>query len=387
MDRLARTFSPVSRILAQSCGRTRQTAPCSDLPSTPKRISNRAGFRDLRSSACAENAHATMRVPRKTPEFTTSPRWSTRIMDFYVTSHLSHRALLLDLRSSRGSEARSTAVVLSRIAEVDARRLYRDEGYPSMYEFLIHDLHYSEGAAYKRLYAARAAWKFPLLYLAVADGKLHLSGVVLLAKHLTESNVAEWVDAATHRTKAEIEQVIANRCPRPDLPERLEVIAPPAWLAELSPGTVHATQSPSEPPCTRPSLQLSPGTVEPPSRVTPLAPGRFGFQCTVDQETQDLWEYAKALLSHEIPTGEMALVLKAILKLAVPRLDKRKFAATNRPGHSRGSAGPRHIPAAVKREVRVRDEGKCTYVGENGKRCGSRHKLEFHHDQEFARGG
>jgi 5-methylcytosine-specific restriction endonuclease McrA len=107
----------------------------------------------------------------------------------------------------------------------------------------------------------------------------------------------------------------------------------------------------------------------------------------VDQETQDLWEYAKALLSHEIPTGEMALVLKAVLKLAVPRLDKRKFAATNRPGHSRGSADPRHIPGAVKREVRARDEGKCTFVGENGKRCGSRHKLEFHHDEEFARGG
>jgi hypothetical protein len=318
-------------------------------------------------------------------------------MDFHVTSHLSHRALLLDLRSSRGSEARSTAVVLSRIAEVDARRLYRDEGYPSMYEFLIHDLHYSEGAAYKRLYAARAAWKFPLLYLAVADGKLHLSGVVLLAKHLTESNVAEWVDAATHKTKAEIEQLIANRCPRPDLPERLEVIAsPPAWLGELSPGTVHATQSPSKPPCPTTAVELpaavehSPGTVEPPvppSRITPLAPGRFGFQCTVDQETQDLWEYAKALLSHEIPTGEMALVLKAILKIAVPRLDQRKFAATDRPGYSRGSVDPRHIPAAVKREVRARDGGKCTFVGENGKQCGSRRRLEFHHDEEFARGG
>ena len=107
----------------------------------------------------------------------------------------------------------------------------------------------------------------------------------------------------------------------------------------------------------------------------------------MDQETQDLWEYAKALLSHEIPTGEMALVLEAILEIAVPQLDKRKFAATNRPGHSRGSADPRHIPAAVKREVRVRDEGKCTFVGENGKRCGSRRRLEFHHDEEFARGG
>jgi hypothetical protein len=311
-------------------------------------------------------------------------------MDFYVTSHLSHRALMLDLRTSRGTEARSTAVVLSRIAEVGARELYRDEGYLSMYEFLIHDLHYSEGAAYKRLYAARAAWRFPLLYLAVAEGKLHLSGVVLLAKHLTEANVAELVDAATHKTKAEIEHLIVNHFPRPDLPERLQAIAPPAWLAELSRGKVDATPRPSESPCPGTAVELSPGKVEPsapPSRMTPLAPQRFGFQCTMDQETQDLWQDAKALLSHEIPNGEMALVLKSVLTLAVAQLKKRKYAATNRPGHSRGSVDPRHIPAADKREVCARDEGKCTFVGANGKRRGSRHQLEFHHDEEFSRGG
>jgi len=331
-------------------------------------------------------------------------------MDFYVTSHLSHRALLLDLRTSRGSEVRSTAVVLSRIAEVDARRLYRDEGYPSMYEFLIHDLHYSEGAAYKRLYAARAAWKFPLLYLAVADGRLHLSGVVLLAKHLTESNVAEWVDAATHKTKAEIEQLIANRCPRPDLPEPLEAIAPPPeWLAELSPGTVAGTPSPIESTCPAMAVELSPGTVDgasassappvvqlspgkvqppvPPSRPTPLAPQRYGFQFTGDQETNQLYDDVRGLLSHQLPSGEMAQVFKRALQLAKAELMKRKYAATDRPGRSRGSESARHITSETRREVHERDEGRCTFVSESGKRCDSRHLVEFEHDVPSACGG
>jgi hypothetical protein len=121
--------------------------------------------------------------------------------------------------------------------------------------------------------------------------------------------------------------------------------------------------------------------------VVPLAPQRFGFQCTVDQETHELWQYAKALLSHEIPTGEMALVLKAVLKLAVGQLEKRKFAATDRPGHSRGSADPRHIPAAVKRAVRERDQGRCAFVSETGKRCESRSILQFDHIEPVARGG
>jgi 5-methylcytosine-specific restriction endonuclease McrA len=328
-------------------------------------------------------------------------------MDAFETSHLSHRALLLDLRTSKGSESRSTAVVLSRVGEVDARQLYRQEGYPSMYEFLVRDLHYSEGAAYKRLYAARAARKFPLLYQAVAEGKLHLSAVVMLARHLTEANVGDLVHAATHKTRAEIEQLIAERFPRRDLPERLQVIAPPPdWLAELSPGKADATPPqcptpPAEPspenvkvtaslPCPMAAVQLSPGKVAPsapPSKMTPLAPQRYGFQFTGDQETRELYEEVRALLSHQVPTGEMALVFKRALQLAKTELQGRKYAVTEQPRRSRGSKSARHIPADVRREVHERDEDRCTFVSETGKRCESRRMMEFEHDVPRACGG
>src|SRR5262249_32618179 len=73
--------------------------------------------------------------------------------------------------------------------------------------------------------------------------------------------------------------------------------------------------------------------------------------------------------------------------IAVDHYMKRKFAATNRPGPSRGSTDPRHIPAAVKREVHERDQGRCTFVSEGGKRCESRRFLEFDHDVPVANGG
>jgi len=73
--------------------------------------------------------------------------------------------------------------------------------------------------------------------------------------------------------------------------------------------------------------------------------------------------------------------------MAVEQLEKRKFAKTNRPGHSKGCVDPRTIPVQDKREVWVRDEGRCTFVSNTGKRCGSDHQLEFHHNDERARGG
>src|SRR5262245_57526246 len=82
------------------------------------------------------------------------------------------------------------------------------------------------------------------------------------------------------------------------------------------------------------AFQLSSRRVEPPvppARERPLAPQRYGVQCTWDQETHEVYQEVRALLSHQVPSGEMALVLKAVLKLAKAQLEKRKFAATDRP--------------------------------------------------------
>jgi hypothetical protein len=129
-------------------------------------------------------------------------------------------------------------------------------------------------------------------------------------------------------------------------------------------------------------------TVEPVRpRVTPLAPERFGLQVTIDQETHELLQRARELMGHQNPTGEIAPVLKRALELLVTHLEKQKFAATTRPGPSRPSASARHIPAAVKRAVRERDGGRCTFLSDSGQRCPARDRLEFDHQEPVARGG
>ena len=121
--------------------------------------------------------------------------------------------------------------------------------------------------------------------------------------------------------------------------------------------------------------------------MTPLAPQKVAFQFTGDPETRELYEQFRALMSHEIPSGEMALVFKRALEIAVAEREKRKFAATDRPGHSHGSANPRHVPADVKRAVCERDQKRCTFVSDAGKRCDERGFLEYDHAEPIARGG
>jgi hypothetical protein len=166
---------------------------------------------------------------------------STFVVDRYAVSHFSNHALLADLRTRVANERGATAIVLSRIVEVEDRRLYLEEGYSCMKDFCVRELHYSEGAAYKRITAARKARELPQILNMLADGRLHLSGVVILSKYLRSGNADDLLSAATYKTKAEIELLIANRFGRPDWPDRLQVSVPaptpaPEWLAALSPG-------------------------------------------------------------------------------------------------------------------------------------------------------
>jgi 5-methylcytosine-specific restriction endonuclease McrA len=69
-------------------------------------------------------------------------------------------------------------------------------------------------------------------------------------------------------------------------------------------------------------------------------------------------------------------------------LARRKFAATERPRASAGVApGSRGIPARVKRAVWRRDGGRCSFQGQQGRRCHERSFLEFDHVDPHGLGG
>ncbi|MEO5617728.1 MAG: HNH endonuclease, partial [Candidatus Eisenbacteria bacterium] len=135
-------------------------------------------------------------------------------MKRFSLSHLSNQVLLRSLTALIVQDRATTADLLAHIAEVDARELYLPAAYPSMFAYCVGELRLSEDAAFKRIHAARAARRFPAVFAALAEGRLHLSAVAMLAPHLTGETADELLAAAAHKSKSEIEKLLAERFPR-----------------------------------------------------------------------------------------------------------------------------------------------------------------------------
>ena len=151
-------------------------------------------------------------------------------MPKHTLTHLSNATLLLQLSILVSRERGVTAEILAHIAEVDTRRLYTDEGYSSMFAYCVGELRLSEDSAGRRIHVARTARRFPILFDALEDGRLHLTAASLIAAHVTEENVAFLIEGVTHKGKAEIESWLAVHFMAPPAPARafsIRPLAPP----------------------------------------------------------------------------------------------------------------------------------------------------------------
>ena len=123
---------------------------------------------------------------------------------------LTDEQLLLKVRALAALEREATAQLIASLAKLDARRLYLAEGFSSLFSDCTETLDLSEHAAYNRIEVARAARKWPLILQMIADGAITLTVVRLLVPSLTDDNHRQLLDAAMHRSKREVEQMISN---------------------------------------------------------------------------------------------------------------------------------------------------------------------------------
>ena len=304
-------------------------------------------------------------------------------MPRYSLTHLADAALLKGLTTLVAQDRAITAALLAHLAEVDARKLCLPAAYPSMKAYCIGELRFSEDSAAKRIQAARAAHRCPALFTAMADGSLHLSAVVLLAPHVSPENAAELIEAASHKSKTEIERLVAERTPRMEMPAQVWAVdpAPPTEDAhEHAPG--HVDVRVAAPPTAAGSAAWA--------SVSACSAERYAIRATLSQEAHDDLRHAQELLAHQLPSGDVGAVLERALRALVEKLERRKFAAIPKPRParpSRSSQGGRHTPAEVRRTVWKRDGAQCTFVSDAGRRCEAKRLLEFDHAEPVARGG
>jgi hypothetical protein len=304
------------------------------------------------------------------------------------------------LRSSRRIESE----LVAHIAEVDRRRLYAREATPSMFAYCTEVLHLSEAEAYLRIAVARASREHPVLLAMLADGSLHLTGIALLAPHLTAETRGELLRRATHRSKRQIEELIANLAPRPEVPDQIRKL-PERGALKPALGLGCVTREKPQPlgssecmdvsALTPPAVdELRPDGVGHGTRGTsiqPLGNARYKIQFTASAGLREKLERLRALMRHEVPDGDLATIIDGLVSKQLERIEARRFAKASRPKTAplKTAATPasRRIPAVVRRAVYERGGKQCGYVDASGRRCSERHRLEYHHRHPFAMGG
>ena len=296
----------------------------------------------------------------------------------YTNSRLEH-----DLSAHTVEERERTALILAEIAEFSHRKLYAPAGFSSMHAYCVGRLGFTDDAAYNRIHAARAARRFPVLFEAIADGRLSVTAVRMLAPHLKSENLKELVAVATRKTKRQLRRELIRRFGAAAVePTVIEQRDRPqaARIEQLVPERV--PEAPARLDALVPEQVPEPAAQQP---VDPLE--HFRLHVTIEGATYDKLRRAQQLLGHAVPSGQVAAVLDRALDALIEQLEKRKFAATARPRRTaKGSPNQRHIPADVRRRVRERDKG-CTFPKPTGELCGSRHRLEYDHIVPFSEGG
>ena len=150
------------------------------------------------------------------------------------------------------------------------------------------------------------------------------------------------------------------------------------------------TEVPREPPFhldeTPPHAPPAPAPAEYRDSTVPLTPNLQRLHMTVSKQFIDKLDAARKGQGHAQPGASAEKVIEAALDLLLAQQAKRRAEVKQPRIHPRPSRTG-HIPAAVRREVWSRDEGKCQWPLDSRRICGSTLRLEIDHIVPRGRGG
>jgi 5-methylcytosine-specific restriction endonuclease McrA len=284
---------------------------------------------------------------------------------------LSDSALLESTREAAKNERHSTTVVLHHLLEVYDRRLFSPE-YESLHEYAVDDLKYNDGEAHRRINAMWVLRAVPEVDKKIDSGSLNLT--TLSQAQVFFRREAKTQGSITPELKRELLSTLENKRTRQVDRELIARATEPVLLKK--------------------------------ERVRAVSDTLSELKCLVNDETLEVLKKIRGLLAHKHPDLSMGELLSLTAKLALEQLDpgkepKRKRSSkvlrTAKPAPEvkpQGKAEPsqgcrdatparevkRYIPAAIRRQVWRRAQGKCTL-------CGSLNRPQIDHITPLAIGG
>ncbi len=289
---------------------------------------------------------------------------------------LSNEALLAKTKELVIEERKLTTSILWHMNEIQTRRLYAEKGYRSLFEYAVKELSYSEAAAGRRIAAMRLLVEVPEIEPALQKGDVSLS---------TLSTVQSFIQRK--------EEPVSKQ-------EKKEL--------------VFALQGKSRRECEKHLVALDPDAATPQERERVVSPTQTEIRFIADDALMEKLQSIRELDGHVQSNPSYLELFHRMADLTLKKLDPL---SSKKPAHKRaandeapkptppeerseensqnpretspatGHSNPRQIPAELKREVWRRDQGQCTYVSQDGKRCDSRFALEIDHKTPIAHGG
>jgi hypothetical protein len=332
---------------------------------------------------------------------------------------LEARRLRDDIAALLRRERVAMADFLIALSDFDRRRAWSVLGHASLFAFLTSELGLTPAPTYWRVEAARLLQRFPDLIEPLREGRLCLTSLGELARVLTEENMAEVLPRFLGISSREAKEVVAELLPRPAPPMRT-VIRPLSTgrTAEATPVVEPGAGDPSSadtdsgslwapkvdlavsvpvlvPALTQATAALAPRRDD----VDPLTAELSRLSTTVSRRFLQKLKSARVGLGHAIPHATTEQVLEAALDLLLEKqarargqVKKPRTVVAPTPTQVQPAAEPNFseplhrrdghreaIPAAVKRAVWERDQGRCTWPLDGGGCCGSTHRLELDH--------
>jgi len=282
--------------------------------------------------------------------------------------NLSDEGLVKSISELNTQEHEAMLNLLLHLIEFEARKLFIPLGYPSLFSYCVEKLRYSEPAAGRRIAAARCIRDFPEVYELLSKKELTLTTISIVASALTQDNKAEVLEKIRGKVRSVVETLASSLKPaKKVMPERIKPIF------------VEQQEAPNQLPL-----------AEAPKEELPVEE-RYKLSFSVSKAFMRKLNTLKAL-GGEKP---LEVLFEELLDAKLERVDPRKRAERRQ---KKPPGGPtsvsavlkpatRHIPAAVRDAVLIRDKFQCTFVSLEGKRCTACQHLEIDHIVPFGKGG
>ena len=269
---------------------------------------------------------------------------------------LSDRELLRETRNLVRHERHLQGAVIDHLSEIEARGLYLQRGFSSLFDYAVRELGFSDAAAARRIGAMRLCTDQPHAREGLRDGSLTLSAAAELQwafdrqrRRGSISGTAAIAPAETRKAGSPAAES-ARAVPLPPAePEPPPLVLDAVGRQKL----VEEAAGKSARQVRRMLADLDPELAPPADRVRPLGDGRYELKATIDAECQQGLEQLRGLLSHVDPRMTLGQLVGRVVQEALDRHDPsrppRRARSGSRPAEAKANAPRTPTPEQAQR--------------------------------------